>query len=185
MMASGPCWEEQRIERAALRLVDRESASGGGDLPAELDSIVTHGKECARCRDLLALFLDVERQVRIEPAEIDMDRIVLLEVREGPEIRLTERDREEAPSALAADASPAVSGGSELAPRSYASEDGRYRIRVMPNRSGTGATAILVQGPGSDRMPFLRGPGGDHEFHDGIHAALPGLPGPRVEIRFR
>lgn len=183
------CWEEERIEGAALRLVDIESGEERERLPADLEPFLAHAEGCFRCGELLALFLDVERQVRAGGGGGEVSIIILEEVREGPEIRLTERERVELPVALAADSADGKRGAEQEAdipsPRSYASADGRFLIRVMPNRSGEGATAVLLQCPEKERVPHIYRPEGEIEFGDGVHAALPGIPGPRLEIRFR
>ncbi|RPJ45890.1 MAG: hypothetical protein EHM19_04835 [Candidatus Latescibacterota bacterium] len=53
------CWEEARIEAAALRWVARR-AIGAGDDSEETGRLLDHARMCVRCRELFELFVETE-----------------------------------------------------------------------------------------------------------------------------
>lgn len=180
------CPDERDVERAALRLAEREAAEIETP-PEDLAPFLEHAKTCVRCSELLSLFLDVERTVRSD-VEVETATVVVLhEVREGPVIRLSDAERTTGAFALAADASGGeVRGVAAPRARAYESRDRRYFVRLLPNPAGEGATAVLVEAPDppNGKVAMFCFDDEVRPFDDGIHAILPRVPGARIEIRY-
>ncbi|MFH1680543.1 MAG: hypothetical protein ABIH26_07855 [Candidatus Eisenbacteria bacterium] len=190
------CWEEERIERGAIRWAAEES-SGDATVSNEMAGFLDHARGCRRCADLLALFLETERRVLAEasigcyplvaagPNVVDLEEISERVLRRAPL-----RDPEGADFSLAAQhAGPAAErrdDGRAEAARSFASRDGLYLVRVLPIESGSGRTAVLLvdETAGRPGRALLRFGGGEYPFDDSGHAVLPETPAGRVQLVF-
>jgi hypothetical protein len=191
------CWDEERIERAAILRAEAE-ASGETNLPSDLSAFLDHARECFRCGDLFSLFLETERRVLAEAAEAAFSVLAaappqpnvveLEEISERSSRRIDRPEREGARYSLAARHAAPVSEGPDRAEgsevRSFASRDGLYLVRVLPNESGTGRTAVLLAGREGEphRRALLRFEGGEVPFDESGHAALSETPSGRIHL---
>ena len=183
------CWEEIRIGRAAIRLVDVDER--GAEAPADLAGFLKHAESCARCGRILRRLRETERRFRAlralrsatEKESAGGGRVfALVDVeRSGPApVDPRERPGLECFSYAAAVASPRPRRkGPRI--RHLRTEDGRFEVRVIENESGRGATAVLVSPPGEMARAgsgawSLRTGKGSFAFREGGAAVLPSFP---------
>ncbi len=159
------CFNERSLDRAALRLADAGFPPGidpewfdSPALPGGLRPVLAHAAGCLRCRELLELFHETEVRAReAVAARVEAGapgaRIIPLEPlrarsrRGGAAFDPGSIDR--VPFPLAADAPG--SGGEDaraiegITVLTLGSPDGRILVRIFPDESGRGATAILLR----------------------------------------
>ena len=181
------CWEESRIERAALRLVHADER--GEEAPADLGPFREHARRCARCGRILRRLMETERRFRAlrslrasaeNPPRAAVIALVDVERPEAPPVDPAEKPGLECFSYAAdARAAPARPEGPRI--RHLRSEDGAIEVRVIENEDGRGATAVLVSAPksadpgGAGRWSLRTG-AGSFPFRSGGAAALPAFP---------
>lgn len=200
------CPREGALELAAGRLIDAGLGPApavdltGGEgvppdlaIPPDLVAILDHARNCVRCRELLDLFHGIETHMRNEYHLSDTIVLALRPVPAGPPLDLSATPDDEIGEELyeiAADsASDARRRHEEVLDSvpvlTIATEDGRFFVRIFPNESGKGATAVLQGDPqqlcGGPAEParrrlVLRVGGVDYPFNEDQVAALPDLP---------
>ena len=165
------CWREESVEWAAIRIVD-------GDASPEIAAFLAHARSCVRCRELLALFRDGERMLRVE---LSVPKVLPLSpVRptraEGSGRSLTPEEFE-----LAAETSrPAQSSVLTLT-----TEDGSFLVRVFPQAPQGGATAVLVASAEGGAHVALRIGDIDYPFDDKGISEIPNFPAPGISLVIR
>jgi hypothetical protein len=175
------CWDETRIEEAAIRLALPGRGTPAGE--PELEAFLRHADECVRCGELLAYYLDVERRVAAGRAALSRARegkvIPLLDVSAPDLSRFHPPAGSRAAFALAADSGCEAGDDSRgRLPRSLEGDNGRYLVRILPSDEGEGAVAIFMcrEGAPGVRGAALRIGEDDFQFDASGHASLPAFP---------
>jgi hypothetical protein len=141
------CRSEPELERAAARLL-LEGAGPSADLEATLD----HARGCARCGEVLEIFLEARTLLG---EERDRPGIVLPLRRWGRTSKERARpwgkdtgtgEADAAPEfeVAAATVFPGRADAAHPAAQAFECSDERFLIRIVPDEAGTGASAILV-----------------------------------------
>jgi len=201
--------ETQRVEGLFLPA----PPGRGPELDSNALHLLGHARDCFRCRDVLHLFAVVEEDFRrslredpllpldipsMAPAAVAATplRIIRLHPLRPISSQRPALDVDELPEldyALAA-ATPGVEPPPEPAWETrvltLSSGDDRFLVRIFPNESGEGATAVLVneeapvEGSGVRPRPFLRVGAVEYAF-DGTVARLPAFPVEGIELTYR
>jgi hypothetical protein len=186
----------------------------GPGLDSQALRLLGHARACFRCRDVLHLFAVVEVEFResleespslpSEAADVAAAgypgasvRVIALHPQRHRSRRSPAPEAEELPEAAYAWA--AATPGDEAPPElawetqvlTLSSGDGCFLVRIFPNESGEGASAVLVhEGVSREEStvhprPFLRIGGVEYAFDAQDVARLPAFPAETIELVYR
>lgn len=191
------CYSEESLELAATRLVKAVATPTTkplGAVPQDLVPLLDHLRGCTRCGELFGLFREIEERLSGRILELRPLRSRKAErtgdAASGP--------RPDQAYALAASSSDVRKDGAPGQTRvlTLATTDERYLVRIFPNESGVGATAVLIQfhPPENELEPalaprdseiVLQVDGVDFRFDEQGIALLPGFPTGGVTLVLR
>jgi hypothetical protein len=164
------CWKEGAIEWAAIRIVD-------GERSPDIDALLAHARECARCSELLGLFEGVERGIRRDLPAAHIHPLVRLRTQSS-----NPSDWCESPTLAEFDVAAETARPASISEMTLSTEDGGFIVRIFRKGDEIGARAVLVSATDAPaRMSLMIG-GVAYAFDDSGIVEIPEFPASEIQL---